>query len=74
MLILQISMMLDTRFEPAEGSTDAMTTGQLIKYSIIQLAQSGVLYAILAFIILSAALVVYLVRRRKGQITENADS
>lgn len=51
-----------------------MTTGQLIKYSIIQLAQSGVLYAILAFIILSAALVVYLVRRRKGQITENADS
>ena len=54
-----------TRFQPAEGSTDSITTRQLFVFSLIQLAQSGVLYAIIAFIVLCAALIVYLKRRKK---------
>jgi hypothetical protein len=54
-----------SKFQPAEGSTDSINIKQLIVYSLMQLAQSGILYAVIALIVISAALIVYLRKRKK---------
>ena len=54
-----------SKFQPAEDNTDSITTRQLIVYSLMQLAQSGILYVIIAFILVCAASVVYLRKRKK---------
>ncbi|MCR3920962.1 MAG: hypothetical protein NUK65_00375 [Firmicutes bacterium] len=52
-------------FTPAQDATDTITTGQLIKYSVIQLAESKILYVMIAILIILAALVGYLSKKKK---------